>query len=692
MSMALRSGRAYPREADQDGAQGPPAAWTHVQTDPVNRRSYSDVVRTGSSSPVSESGKGSDVIYCRRPRSVSESNVGMKGSSIENPPSSWDAGTNTEANVQWGNVTGKGKKFKNSSPTPSVKSMASVNRFEYLRSEQIDAVEEAERQLTAAQLKLFQTRMRAREVPPEQSSSSSESHDKEPGPSKGKGIDPRNFGGLDISGSELDPDEQREAFALWNQVKRMRDQEQFNGKRGYSRSRKISPASSTASEVLKLEGSSEESTPEHSDYDVISNHDKSRCKADSHRRKHAKGREQKVSSAKGCSSGGCVTHKRVKCESIEKRSHSVLKPTQQLNKTSYLGKILENVGRPTKKRGKRRYDDSESSDAPDLVTETESSSESSSEPSGSGDSDPEPKRSGHKKPRKPKKPKSHGMKLKPIPPEIYDGTPDPQIFHKFLTQVQNYMDDGRVPPEKQVYRLADFVKGKAYDYYLSRVGRRPEKLTLAKCLKGLFNHCFPVDFRSQLRLRLKRCRQGPRSAREFIFELEQLKTMIGDVDKRELVNRLWYGCNKPIRSQLYLMNLHPEISSFRRVKKAIEIVEMALSVEGNNQSLSKADSPSKSQAKPHDSKNNGNNRQNAKSNGRNNNLNSLSSNSAHPKGKDVPNKKGSLTKNKSAPKLSSKERDELLAAGKCFRCKNVGHKSSDCPEGKTVQVNTVSTK
>jgi hypothetical protein len=34
----------------------------------------------------------------------------------------------------------------------------------------------------------------------------------EPGPSKGKGIDPWNFGDLDISGPEIDPEEQRKVF------------------------------------------------------------------------------------------------------------------------------------------------------------------------------------------------------------------------------------------------------------------------------------------------------------------------------------------------------------------------------------------------------------------------------------------------------------------------------------------------
>lgn len=37
------------------------------------------------------------------------------------------------------------------------------------------------------------------------------------------------------------------------------------------------------------------------------------------------------------------------------------------------------------------------------------------------------------------------------------------------------------------------------------------------------------------------------------------------------------------------------------------------------------------------------------------------------------------------PKLSDKERNELLASGKCFRCKEAGHLSRNCPRGNSVQ-------
>ncbi|KAF9001165.1 hypothetical protein BDQ17DRAFT_1244713 [Cyathus striatus] len=37
------------------------------------------------------------------------------------------------------------------------------------------------------------------------------------------------------------------------------------------------------------------------------------------------------------------------------------------------------------------------------------------------------------------------------------------------------------------------------------------------------------------------------------------------------------------------------------------------------------------------------------------------------------------------PKLTDKEKSELLAAGKCFRCRETGHLSHNCPLGNTVK-------
>ena len=48
-------------------------------------------------------------------------------------------------------------------------------------------------------------------------------------------------------------------------------------------------------------------------------------------------------------------------------------------------------------------------------------------------------------------------------------------------------------------------------------------------------------------------------------------------------------------------------------------------------------------------------------------------------------KASNFQRKNTAPKLSDKEKAELLASGSCFHCKKTGHMSRNCPQGNTVK-------
>jgi hypothetical protein len=342
MSLALRSGRAYPRVAEGAEAEVSPTVLTFVNTDPANRRSYSDVVKAGS--PSCESGAG-NIANGNRPRSASESNVGQNEGSNEIPRMSRDAETDTKAEAQWTKVVRRGN---GRSPTPSSKSIVSTNRFEQLHVDQINAVEQAEKQLTAAELKLFHARTKAPKVPLDAASDSTESLYERPqsaGPPKGKGIDPRNFGNLDLPEAELNPEEQREAFALWNEVKRMRDREFSDKKSERAWTRGISPPSSFVAEDFKHADSGVDSTHNDSEYDIISNHAEAKQKSKD-RVPHLEKRSRRKTPLDKKVWEGIATHKSGKSHpEIARRSSSLLRPIHQLDPMSYLGRLMRKGGR-----------------------------------------------------------------------------------------------------------------------------------------------------------------------------------------------------------------------------------------------------------------------------------------------------------------------------------------------------------
>ena len=53
---------------------------------------------------------------------------------------------------------------------------------------------------------------------------------------------------------------------------------------------------------------------------------------------------------------------------------------------------------------------------------------------------------------------------------------------------------------------------------------------------GLFDYCFPVNFLGIQRKNSNQCRQGNRTVREFVYELNKLSMMVGSIDERARVN------------------------------------------------------------------------------------------------------------------------------------------------------------
>ncbi|KIK04950.1 hypothetical protein K443DRAFT_643497 [Laccaria amethystina LaAM-08-1] len=114
---------------------------------------------------------------------------------------------------------------------------------------------------------------------------------------------------------------------------------------------------------------------------------------------------------------------------------------------------------------------------------SDSSSESSSDSDASDDSYKHKKRKNNKKSKKNRKHKGkkHTKKslLKPIPSDKYDRAPETQLFHKFMTQLMAYLEDGNVPKPRHVYILSNFLTDKAYTFYTRNVSRDPKRWTAA---------------------------------------------------------------------------------------------------------------------------------------------------------------------------------------------------------------------
>ncbi|PBK62875.1 hypothetical protein ARMSODRAFT_839449, partial [Armillaria solidipes] len=155
--------------------------------------------------------------------------------------------------------------------------------------------------------------------------------------------------------------------------------------------------------------------------------------------------------------------------------------------------------------------------------------------------------------------------IRPIPPTPYDGMADGEKFHRFTMEMTQFCKEGQVPKDEQVFLTSHYLKGKALLYFIQKVSKNHAEWMLLDFLRGMFNACFPLNYRSQQRDKIKRCYQNDRTVSEYVYELKTLYGLVGITSKRERVIKLWDGFRKEMQRELHRAKLNKEVHSWRRI-------------------------------------------------------------------------------------------------------------------------------
>jgi hypothetical protein len=167
--------------------------------------------------------------------------------------------------------------------------------------------------------------------------------------------------------------------------------------------------------------------------------------------------------------------------------------------------------------------------------------------------------------------------IKPIPPKDYDGAADSRAYHRFVMEGEAYLRDGKVARERQIRILAHHLDGKAYSFYMQKVATDdPNNWNLHKFFTELFNFCFPVDYRQRMRLKLEGLYQKQnQTVSEFVFDLQELFSMVGAMPEEMKVVKLWYSLNTRTQRAMWRDGLHPDSSTWDEVVAKAEVIEIA---------------------------------------------------------------------------------------------------------------------
>ncbi|KAG6914040.1 hypothetical protein DXG01_002811 [Tephrocybe rancida] len=241
--------------------------------------------------------------------------------------------------------------------------------------------------------------------------------------------------------------------------------------------------------------------------------------------------------------------------SKERSRSTLLKPSEQVNEKSYLGKAFKDL---SETEGDTDPDDSSSElssseggtsasgsgGSSPTTTESDSCSssgdDSSSNNSSSSDGSPKSQRENKKRKSKKKTKKSKKAKgkskakystLKPTPPDKYNGYDNPIKYVRFINQSNSYLKRGKVDKRDSVAEISNFLTDNPYDCYLSEVSMELRKWNLPRFFRALFNACFPPNFRILQQDKLDEFKQGSLSAHEYATQLKNLYRIVGYAHK-----------------------------------------------------------------------------------------------------------------------------------------------------------------
>ncbi|KAJ7213423.1 hypothetical protein GGX14DRAFT_618637 [Mycena pura] len=101
-------------------------------------------------------------------------------------------------------------------------------------------------------------------------------------------------------------------------------------------------------------------------------------------------------------------------------------------------------------------------------------------------------------------------------PFVYKGKADLDIFDQWTYQVDNWAELHDLDDAIMVKIMVNFMGGRASQFFMKHVALSRRKWTVKLVYEGLFDYCFPPNFKWQLREELMRATQGLSSVRDFV--------------------------------------------------------------------------------------------------------------------------------------------------------------------------------
>jgi hypothetical protein len=267
----------------------------------------------------------------------------------------------------------------------------------------------------------------------------------------------------------------------------------------------------------------------------------------------------------------------------------------------------------------------------------------------------------------------HSVKIKK--PFTFDGRADLDLFDQWTYEVDTWRNWNGISDKMVIKILVNFMSGEASKFFMKHVVLHQKDWTLKSIYEALFNYCFPLDFKLQLREQLTGAKQGKNDVRDFQRDLETLAVRFPDVTEWQIRQIFWSGIRGYLCLHLIEKGLNPERSSIQKLVKYAsrhEAARKTLKRERNNFSYNQRPNFTYSTHATAGTRR-WENSDDAESGQAESDSPSVASSSASPE--DYREKDSSSNR----ILLPQEEYLRLRQEGCCFKCKVRGHLSRNCP-------------
>jgi len=257
--------------------------------------------------------------------------------------------------------------------------------------------------------------------------------------------------------------------------------------------------------------------------------------------------------------------------------------SSQLPPGSHLHRILKEDSQRQRESKKSHFDESSEDDDSESPSSSSSGydwSSISSEPS-----DPDSNKSSRSRRRQRARKKNWKKKMlrirlenthaKPDPPFTYNGEPNFTLYQKWVLEAKDWLKHSFVQRKHRVSRLKKYLGGRAFLFFMRDVAHEPNKWTLARFLEGLFNYCFPTNFRSTQREKYYAFSQRGHPVRNYRRDLEELANSVRRISPRDFVICFWQGAEHYLHVKWAENGFDPEVSSIDDLEASADRYERA---------------------------------------------------------------------------------------------------------------------